>query len=48
LSWQIVPKQLGKLLSGGGDAARSGRVVQEMMSMNKLDLARLQEAHDRK
>jgi predicted 3-demethylubiquinone-9 3-methyltransferase (glyoxalase superfamily) len=48
LSWQIVPKQMGKLLGGSGDPARAGRVVQEMMSMNKLDLARLQEAHDRK
>ena len=46
LSWQIVPKQMSRLLGGGGDAARSGRVVQAMMQMNKLDLARLQEAYD--
>ena len=46
LSWQIVPKQMGKLLGGGGDAATSGRVVQAMMQMNKLDIGTLQAAYD--
>ncbi len=45
LSWQIIPKQLGGLL-GSADPARSGRAVQAMMQMNKLDVAKLQEAHD--
>jgi predicted 3-demethylubiquinone-9 3-methyltransferase (glyoxalase superfamily) len=45
LSWQIIPKKLGQLI-GGGDPAKSGRAVQAMLQMNKLDVARLQQAHD--
>jgi predicted 3-demethylubiquinone-9 3-methyltransferase (glyoxalase superfamily) len=45
LSWQIIPKQLGQLI-GSGDPAKSGRAVQAMMQMNKLDVARLQQAYD--
>jgi predicted 3-demethylubiquinone-9 3-methyltransferase (glyoxalase superfamily) len=45
LSWQIIPKQLGRLI-GDPDAEKSGRAVQAMMQMNKLDIARLQQAHD--
>lgn len=44
LSWQIVPSALGKLMSG--DPASAQRVGQALMSMNKLDLAGLQRAHD--
>ena len=44
LSWQIVPNALGKLMSG--DPAASQRVGQALMTMNKLDLAGLQRAHD--
>lgn len=45
LSWQVVPSVLGKLL-GDKDPAKSKRVMQAMMQMGKLDIARLQQAHD--
>jgi hypothetical protein len=44
LSWQIIPADLGSLLSGGGDAARAGRVWNAMMQMTKLDIAQLRQA----
>jgi predicted 3-demethylubiquinone-9 3-methyltransferase (glyoxalase superfamily) len=46
LSWQIIPASLGRLLSGGGDAARAGRVLNAMLQMDKLDIAHLQRAYD--
>lgn len=45
VSWQIVPKILGSLISGS-DPARSGRAVQAMMKMQKLDIAALKRAYD--
>lgn len=45
LSWQIVPKQLGGMLSHQ-DRAKAGRAMQAMMGMQKLDLATLQAAFD--
>jgi predicted 3-demethylubiquinone-9 3-methyltransferase (glyoxalase superfamily) len=47
LSWQIVPVGLGTML-GGPDAEKSRRVMQAMLQMDKLDLARLKEAYDGK
>ena len=44
LSWQIVPSMLGDLL-GDKDPAKSTRVMQAMMQMGKLDIAKLQQAH---
>lgn len=44
LSWQIIPRQLMELMSDP-DPARSGRVVQAMMGMQKIDIAGLQRAH---
>lgn len=44
LSWQIVPNALGRML-GDTDPARSQRVMQAMLQMEKLDLARLQQAY---
>lgn len=46
LSWQIVPNSLGRLLSGGGDPARAKRVMDTMLSLRKMDIARLQQAYD--
>ena len=42
LSWQIVPTVLPKLLS-----EPSGRVMQAMLQMTKLDIQKLQDAYDR-
>jgi predicted 3-demethylubiquinone-9 3-methyltransferase (glyoxalase superfamily) len=46
LSWQIVPSVLGKLL-GDKDPEKAKRVMQAMLQMDKLDIARLQQAYDR-
>lgn len=43
VTWQIVPKQLGQLLSDP-DPAKAGRVMQAMMQMTKIDIAGLQRA----
>lgn len=43
LSWQIVPRQLGKMMSDP-DRAKAGRAMQAMMGMQKLDLAKLEAA----
>ncbi len=45
VSWQIIPKQLGGMLSHE-DRAKSARAMQAMMGMQKLDLAKLQAAFD--
>lgn len=45
LTWQIIPNLLGELL-GDKDSAKSGRVMQAMMQMVKLDCAELQKAYD--
>jgi predicted 3-demethylubiquinone-9 3-methyltransferase (glyoxalase superfamily) len=45
VSWQIVPSQLGGMLSDR-DRTKSGRAMQAIMKMQKLDLARLQAAFD--
>ena len=42
LCWQIVPAMLIPLY--GGDPARAARVMQAMLQMVKLDIARLEEA----
>jgi predicted 3-demethylubiquinone-9 3-methyltransferase (glyoxalase superfamily) len=45
LSWQIVPNALSRMLSDP-DPAKSGRVMQAMLQMKKLDLSQLQKAYD--
>ncbi len=46
LSWQIVPMQLGQLMTG--PAEKTSRAMQALMKMVKLDLKVLQEAYDGK
>lgn len=43
VSWQIVPKRLGELMSDP-DPERAGRVMQAMLQMVKLDVAALEAA----
>lgn len=45
LSWQIIPKQLGELMSDK-DPAKSGRVMAAMLSMKKIDIAKLKNAYE--
>lgn len=45
VAWQVVPPILGQLL-GDKDAAKSQRVMEAMLKMNKLDIQVLQNAAD--
>lgn len=45
LSWQIVPSVLGKLL-GDPDPVKARRSMEAMLQMHKIDIAKLQAAHD--
>jgi predicted 3-demethylubiquinone-9 3-methyltransferase (glyoxalase superfamily) len=45
LSWQIVPSELGRMLSDK-DPAKSKRVMDAMLQMSKLDMGKLQQAYD--
>ena len=45
LSWQIIPTALGKLMSDP-DPEKSKRVMQAMLTMDKIDIAKLQAAHE--
>jgi predicted 3-demethylubiquinone-9 3-methyltransferase (glyoxalase superfamily) len=44
LSWQITPTVLGKLMSDP-DPAKSARVMQAMLQMDKIDIQRLEQAY---
>ena len=44
LSWQIVPTALGELMSDP-DPAKAQRVMQAMLQMKKIDIAKLRKAH---
>jgi predicted 3-demethylubiquinone-9 3-methyltransferase (glyoxalase superfamily) len=43
-SWQIVPEQMGKMLSDE-DPSKVERVTQAFLVMKKLDIAKLEEAY---
>lgn len=45
LTWQIVPTALTKMLQDE-DKVKAGRVMQAMMQMVKIDIAKLQEAYN--
>jgi predicted 3-demethylubiquinone-9 3-methyltransferase (glyoxalase superfamily) len=45
VSWQIIPSALPKLMSDP-DRAKAGRVMQAMLQMKKIDVAKLQQAYD--
>jgi predicted 3-demethylubiquinone-9 3-methyltransferase (glyoxalase superfamily) len=47
LSWQIVPRQLVAMLTDP-DASKATRVMQAMLTMSKIDIARLQQAYESK
>ncbi|WP_291910493.1 VOC family protein [Chitinophaga sp. CB10] len=45
LSWQIIPEQLGQYMADK-DPAKSGRVMQALMGMGKLDIQALTDAYN--
>jgi predicted 3-demethylubiquinone-9 3-methyltransferase (glyoxalase superfamily) len=47
LSWQIIPTVLGRML-GDQDPDKAKRVMNAMLQMGKIDIARLQQAYDGK
>lgn len=44
LSWQIIPNALMDLMSAGGEGSQ--RVMQAMMQMRKIEIAKLEEAYN--
>lgn len=44
LSWQIVPRELNKMLQAG-DAGQRARVTEALLKMKKFDVAKLQDAY---
>jgi predicted 3-demethylubiquinone-9 3-methyltransferase (glyoxalase superfamily) len=47
LSWQVIPTALGQMLHDK-DPKKSQRVMQAMLQMDKIDIARLKQAYDEK
>ncbi len=47
LSWQVIPTALGQMLQDK-DPKKSQRVMQAMLQMDKIDIARLKKAYDEK
>ena len=47
VSWQVVPQQLGQMLSDK-DKAKAGRVMAALLQMKKLDVTKLQKAYSEK
>lgn len=44
LSWQVIPKQLGELMSG----PNGGKAMHAMLQMKKIDISKLEEAAEQK
>jgi predicted 3-demethylubiquinone-9 3-methyltransferase (glyoxalase superfamily) len=44
LSWQIIPTALGELL-GDKDPEKAKRVLEAMLQMHKIDIAKLKQAY---
>lgn len=44
VSWQVVPRMLGEMIAGA-DAKKVNNVMQALMKMKKLDIAKLVEAN---
>jgi predicted 3-demethylubiquinone-9 3-methyltransferase (glyoxalase superfamily) len=47
LSWQVVPTVLAEMMSNP-DKEKSGRAIEALMQMKKLDIAELQQAYEGK
>ncbi len=47
VSWQVVPRVLNELLRDA-DRERAGQVMQAMLQMTRLDVAKLEEAYAQK
>jgi len=45
LSWQIIPSALGRLMRDN-NAAKAQSVMKALLQMDKIDIARLQQAYD--
>jgi predicted 3-demethylubiquinone-9 3-methyltransferase (glyoxalase superfamily) len=45
LAWQVVPSELPELLNG--DPQRANRVMEAVLKMKKLDIARLRQAYEK-
>lgn len=45
LSWQVIPSDLRKMI-GDPDPVKSKRVIDAMLSMNKIDIQGLKQAYD--
>ncbi|MDB4984726.1 MAG: hypothetical protein JWM20_905 [Patescibacteria group bacterium] len=45
VSWQIIPRMLPKLI-GDSDREKSARAMAAMMTMGKIDIAKIQAAYD--
>jgi len=43
MSWQVIPSVLPRLISDP-DPAKSGRAMQAMLQMKKIDIAKLERA----
>jgi predicted 3-demethylubiquinone-9 3-methyltransferase (glyoxalase superfamily) len=47
VSWQVVPRALGEML-GHPESGNSGKVMEAVLKMDKLDIATLKEAYKQK